>query len=144
MSLRSEFRAFLGVVGLLLLIPLFGGISGAFGGAESLALLFGETRTPAVSPTLESNLRAISCAFLSWVLLVTWSLADMPARAGAFRIVLACGFLAGCARLTGWVADGYPGAAPVAIMAIELAALPPLALWHARLMRRLPRPAADH
>jgi hypothetical protein len=135
MSMQSELRAFYGVVGLVLLIPLVGGLVGAFGGLEGMARLFGVDEQIAISPLLRNNLRAICCAFFSWVPLVVWSLAALPERAGAFRIVAGCGFLAGFARLTGWLVEGYPGIVPVGILTIELAGMPILLLWHARLVR---------
>src|SRR5205823_6475148 len=71
----------------------------------------------------------------AWVPLVIWALAALPDRAGAFRIAFGCAFVAGFARLTGYVVEGYPGVAPVVFMTLELAAMPMLLLWHARLVR---------
>jgi len=130
-----ELRAFHGVVGLVLLIPLLAGLTGAFGGIEGMADLFGVDHELVVSPLLQNNFRAICCAFASWVPLVIWSLAALPERATAFRIVVGCGFAAGFARLTGWRAEGYPGAIAVGITTIEPAGMPLLLLWHARLVR---------
>lgn len=135
MSMRSELRAFHGVVGLVLLIPLFGGLTGAFGGLEGMAYLFQVDHELVVSPLLRNNFRAVCTAFASWVPLVIWSLAALPERAAVFRIVVGCGFVAGFARVTGWRIEGYPGAVAVGIMAIELAGMPLLLLWHARLVR---------
>jgi hypothetical protein len=66
---------------------------------------------------------------------VIWSLRDMKQRAGAFRIIIACAFVAGFARLTGYLVDGWPGVIPIGIMVIELAVMPALLLWHQRLLR---------
>jgi hypothetical protein len=134
-SVRVEFRAFYGVVGLLLLGPLVGGLVGAFGGVEGMARLFGVRDPIVLAPLLRNNFRAVCCAFFSWLPLVIWSLAALPERAGAFRIVIGCGFLTGLARLTGYLVDGYPGLAPVVFLALELAGMPILLLWHARLVR---------
>jgi hypothetical protein len=142
MSMRSELRVFYGVVGLLLLIPLLDGLVGAFGGLVGMARLFLVDDQVAMSPVLKSNCRAICCAFFSWLPLVVWSLAALRERAGAFRIIIGCGFLAGLARLTGWLVEGYPGVAPAGLMAIELGFLPLLLLWHARLVRLAGRAAA--
>lgn len=133
--MRSELRAFYGVVGLILLIPLIGGFVGAFGGLKGMAYLFGTDAEMVVSPALRNNFRAISCAFVSWVPLVIWTLAAIPERAGAFRIVVGSAFLAGFARLTGVLVEGYPGIVPVGIMGIELGFMPLLLLWHTRLVR---------
>jgi hypothetical protein len=133
--MRSELRAFHGVVGLVLLIPLVGGLVGAFGGLEGMAVLFRVDHELVVSPLLRNNFRAICCAFSSWVPLTVWSLAALPERAAVFRIVVGCAFLAGVARLTGWRAEGYPGAVAVGIMTIELAGMPLLLLWHTRLVQ---------
>jgi hypothetical protein len=133
--MRVELRLFYGVVGLILLIPSVAGLVGAFGGLEGIAYLFGVEEPIVISTLLRSNLRAVCCAFFSWVPLVVWSLVALPERAGAFRIIVGCGFLAGFARLTGWLVEGYPGVVPVGIMAIELGVMPILLLWHARLVR---------
>jgi len=142
--MTSELRAFYGVVGGVLLIPLVGGLVGAFGGLGGMAQLFGTDSEIVISPVLKNNFRAICCAFVSWVPLVIWSLAALVERAGAFRIIVGCAFLAGFARLTGWVFEGYPGIVPVGIMTIELGLMPILLLWHARLMRLAhARPATE-
>ncbi|MCI0610159.1 MAG: hypothetical protein L0Z71_14000 [Anaerolineae bacterium] len=46
-----------------------------------------------------------------------------------------CAFLSGSARLTGYLADGYPGILPVMLMILELGVMPLLILWHNRLIR---------
>jgi hypothetical protein len=135
MSMRVELRAFYGALGVLLLIPLVGGLVGAFGGLEGLAYLFGVDGQIVMATPLRNNLRAVCAAFVSWAPLLIWSLAALPERAGAFRIIAGIGFLAGCARLTGWLVEGYPGVVPVGIMTIELGVMPLLLLWHARLVR---------
>jgi hypothetical protein len=133
--MRSELRAFQGIVGIVLLIPLFAGGTGAFGGLEGMAHLFFVDPAMVIAPLLRNNFRAICCAFLSWVPLVVWSLAALGERAAVFRVIGGCAFLAGWARLTGWLVEGYPGAVPAGMMAIELVGMPVLLLWHARLVR---------
>ena len=136
MSTGSELRAFHWVVGSILLIPLVGGLVGGFGGLEGLAYLFAVDAPMVVSATLRNSLRAICIGFFAWVPLAIWSLTKLRERAGAFRILVGCGFLAGFARLTGWLVDGYPGVLVVGIMIIELVGMPLLLLWHGRLVRR--------
>jgi hypothetical protein len=135
MSMRVELRAFYGVVGLLLLIPLLGGLVAAFGGLEGLAGLFRVDGEIAMPASIRNHLRAIPIAFFSWVPLLIWSLAALPQRTTVFRIIIGCAFLAGFARLTGWLVDGYPGVLAVVFTALELALMPILLLWHARLVR---------
>jgi uncharacterized protein DUF4345 len=132
----TEVRAFNGVVVLVLLIPLVGGLVGAFGGLEGMAYLFGTDPQVVISPLLRNNFRALCIMFFAWVPLAIWTLAALPERAGAFRIAMGCAFLAGFARLTGYLLDGFPGVVPVVFMAIELAGMPILLLWHARLVRQ--------
>ncbi|HEU4429061.1 MAG TPA: DUF4345 domain-containing protein [Myxococcota bacterium] len=131
-----ELGAFRAVVVALLLIPAVAGLTGAFGGIEGMARLFGSDAPLVLSPVLRNNFRAICAAFFSWAPLVAWSLATWSRPAGALRIILACGFLAGCARLTGWLVEGHPGAVAVAILSIELGGMPLLLVWHGRLLRR--------
>jgi hypothetical protein len=119
----GELFAFRAVVGILLLLPAVAGLAGAFGGIDALARLFGTDAELVLSPLLRNNFRAICVAFFSWAPLVLWSLAGPSQPAGALRIVLACGFLAGCARLTGWLAEGSPGPIGLALMTLELAGI---------------------
>jgi hypothetical protein len=135
MAARAELRAFQAVVGVVLLLPLVAGAVGAFGGMEGMARLFGEDGALVAQPVLRNNFRAICVAFASWCPLVVWSLAALRERAAAFRIIVGSGFVAGLARLTGWWAEGDPGAVAAGILAIELAGMPLLLLWHARLAR---------
>lgn len=133
--MRNELRAFYGAVALVLSIPFVAGLAGAFGGLEGLArvLLVAEPLT--VPASLRNSLRAICFMFFALVPLVIWALTSLAERAGAFRIIVSCGFVAGLARGTGWVVDGDPGVIPVGIMIIELCGMPALLLWHARLVR---------
>jgi len=136
MSPRVEFRVFCLAIGLLLVIPLVAGLTGAFAGPAGMARLFGEDDRVEMSPVVRNNFRAICFMFFAWVPLLLWELADLPARAGAFRVAIGCAFLAGFARLTGYLVDGYPGVAPVVFMGLELAGMPLLLLWHTRLVGR--------
>jgi hypothetical protein len=130
-----ELRAFHAVVGLVVLIPLVAGLAGAFFGLEGLARLLGVDAAIVVPPSLRNSLRAICMMFVGWAPLVVWSLASLRERAGAFRVTIGCGFLAGFARLTGWLVDGHPGLIAIGIMAIELGVMPILFVWHRRLAR---------
>lgn len=138
MSSRGELRAFQVVTGLVLLIPLVVGSLGAFGGLEGMARLFDVRGEITVPSSLRNSLRAISLMFVGYVPLVLWSLRALPERAGAFRIAVAFAFLAGFARLTGWLSEGYPGAVPAVFMGMELGLMPVLLLWHRRLAFRAP------
>lgn len=135
--MRWEVRAFCIIAGVILLIPLVGGLVGAFGGLGGMAALFGVDHELVVAPLLRNNFRALCCAFVSWVPLVIWSLAALPERAAPLRMIIGCAFLAGLARLTGWLVEGFPGIVPGGIMLIELGLMPMLLLWHVRLVRRL-------
>jgi hypothetical protein len=137
---QGEFRAFYGAIGLLAVIPLVAGPVTAFGGIDGLARLFSVEQEIVLSASLRNSARAVYFMFFGWVPLLIWSLAALPERAGAFRIAIGCAFLAGFARLTGYPGDGYPGPLQVVFMTMELAGMPLLLLWHARLVR-LSRPA---
>lgn len=136
MSSKRELRLFHGVIGLILLIPLVGGLVGAFGGPVGMAVLFGVDRQVVLAETVKNNFRAICFMFFALVPLVIWTLTALRERATAFRIIIGCAFLAGFARLTGYLVDGYPGVVPVIFMSMELALMPLLLLWHRRLLRR--------
>src|SRR5688572_3002330 len=119
MSTRVERRVFCGAVGMILFIPLIAGLTGAFGGVEGMAWLFGLDGRIELPGVVRNNFRAICFMFFAWVPLVIWTLAALPERAGAFRIVFGCAFLAGFVRLTGWLVDGYPGVSPVVFTTLE-------------------------
>ena len=138
----SERRAFFVAMGLLLLIPGIAGPTIGFLGIDGLAALFRIEGGTSAAPALRNHLRAIGWMFFSLVPLVVWSLRDLRPRAGAFRIVMGCAFLAGFARLTGRLVDGSTGVLPMALMIIELVVLPALLWWHSRLLRAEPATAA--
>jgi hypothetical protein len=144
MSVRVELRFFYAVIGLVLIIPVVVGLVGAFGGLERMAPLFGVDHKVVAPVSLRSSLRAISFMFFAWVPMVIWAVAALPERTGAFRIALGCAFLAGFARLTGYVVEGYPGVVPLALLIIEIAGMPILLFWHGRIVRQLrDRPASS-
>jgi hypothetical protein len=130
-----ELRLFQIVVGAVLVIPLVAGPTGAFGGLDGMAALFGEDRTASLSPALRNHLRAITWMFTAIVPLVVWSLRRMEERAGAFRIIIAFAFVAGFARLAGRFVDGDPGSIATVFTALELGLMPLVVWWHARLIR---------
>lgn len=135
MPVGLELGTFYGAVALILHIPLVGGLVGAFGGMEGMENLFGVDSQIIAEPLLRNNFRAICFMFFGYVPLVIWTLAALRERAAAFRIIFGCAFLAGFARLTGHVVEGHPGLVPVVFMGLELALMPILLLWHARLVR---------
>ncbi len=135
MRIASELRMFHLVVGSILLIPLVAGNAAAWGGLEGMATLFGEDRHAELAPAIRNHLRAITWMFVLLVPLVIWTLRDLEARAGAFRIVVGFGAAAGIVRLTGRFVDGDPGVIATAITGIELVVLPLVLVWHTRLIR---------
>jgi uncharacterized protein DUF4345 len=77
----------------------------------------------------------VTWMFFAFVPLVLWSFLRLKERAGCFRIIIGCAFVAGFARLTGYLVDGWPGFIPISILCIELGVMPILLLWHRRLIR---------
>jgi hypothetical protein len=141
MRFASELRWFYAVIGSVLLIPLVAGNVGAWGGLEGMAALFGEDRNAVLAPALRNHLRAITWMFALLAPLVIWTLRDLEARAGGFRIILAFAIVAGVVRLVGRFVDGDPGVFATIFTAMELVLLPAVLAWHARLVR-LSRTAA--
>lgn len=131
---RVELGLFYAAVGAVLAVPLVVGPVAGFGGLEGMAWLFGAGGPIAVPIPVRSGLRAIAFLFAALVPLTIWSLARLAERAGAFRIVVVCGFLSGFARLAGYVVDGDPGVVSMVFLIIELAGMPGLFLWHRRLV----------
>ena len=136
MRAETELRLFHVVVGSILVIPLVAGLTGALGGLELFAALFREDANEiVVAPALRNHLRAITFMFFMIAPLVVWTLRDLEARAGGFRIVLGVAFAAGFVRLLGRFVDGPPGVMATIFMVMELAVLPAVLVWHARLIR---------
>ena len=136
MSVETELRLFHVVVGGILLIPIAAGLAGALGGIDGLSALFFVDDGSVVPPATRNNLRAICWMFFMLVPLVIWLLRDLEGRATGFRIVVGFGAAAGFVRLLGRAVDGAPGVIPTIICGIELAVLPLVLVWHARLIRR--------
>lgn len=132
---ETELLLFRIAVGLLLAIPVTAGPVVAFGGVDGLAVLFRQRGEIVLSPALRNHLRAIGWMFFAHVPVVIWSLRSMRERAAVFRIVAGLAVIAGFARITGWIVDGAPGPIPTLILCLELGYIPPLLLWHARLVR---------
>jgi hypothetical protein len=132
MTVDRETRLFRIVVGLVLVIPGIAGPVAGFLGVPTLARLL-QAEPPTIPPSLHNSLRAVCWMFFALVPLVIWSLRAMKERAGAFQIIVACGFVAGLTRLTGTIVDGWPGPIPIGIMTIELGLMPVLLVWHRRL-----------
>jgi hypothetical protein len=135
MRVASELRVFHVAVASVLLIPFTAGLTGAFGGLEGFAALFGEDRNVVLAPALRNHLRAICFMFFVIAPLIVWTLRSLEARAGAFRIVVGFACVAGVVRLVGRFVDGDPGAIATVFCVLELAVLPIILLWHARLIR---------
>lgn len=133
-----DLRVFQLAVAVVVVVPIVVGGNGALGGLEGLARLFGEDRDLAVSPGLRNHLRALCWMFAMIAPLAAWTVrADtLVARTGAFRIVAGFACAAGAVRALGTVVDGWPGPVALALFGVEVAGLPALLVWHARLVRR--------
>ncbi len=131
-----ELRVFQAIVLGIALVTLVAGPAGGFGGLEGLAAVFGAEGPIALDPGIRNHLRAICAVFLGFGILMAWSALALERGRTVFRIGVGVIVLAGLARVTGWIVDGYPGVPAVVFTALELVAFPLLFAWHARLLRR--------
>jgi len=129
-----ELRLFRVCVGLVLLIPAIVGPVTGFLGVNALARLL-QADPPSLAPSIHNSLRAVCWMFFAIVPVTIWSIRSLERGATVFRIIIGCAFVAGFARLTGCLVDGFPGVLPVVIMSIELGVMPLLFVWHRRLLR---------
>ncbi|MBI3557401.1 MAG: DUF4345 domain-containing protein [Deltaproteobacteria bacterium] len=146
MTPATELRLFRGVMIIMAaaICGLVGLVSG-FGGLESMAALFRSAQTIMLDAGLRNHVRAISVVFAGFGAFTVWSTWALEERKGAFRIFVVFGVSAGFARATGWMTEGYPGVMATVFMAMELAILPALCIWHARLLRLgADRPRESH
>lgn len=131
-----ELRAFQAIVLVIALVTLVAGPAGGFGGLEGLSAVFGVEGPIALDAGIRNHLRAICVVFLGFGILMAWSALALERGRTVFRIGVAVIVLAGLARVTGWIVDGYPGVPAVVFTTLELVAFPLLFAWHARLLRR--------
>jgi hypothetical protein len=107
------------------------GAHGMLGGARGVPGL-----SENVDPVLESELRFYSAFYLSYGLSMLSVARRADRDATATRALMAPLFLAGLARVIGWISVGRPNRAQRVLLAIELGGPPLITAWQARVSAR--------
>lgn len=118
-------------VAVLALIPTLTGAAGILMGA---AFRTGEASTTA---NLDSHLRFLSGTFFAVGLAFYATVPSIERKGALFRLAAALVFTGGLARLISLFAVGVPAWPHVAGLAMELAVVPALVVWQARVARAL-------
>ncbi len=106
------------------------GLHTVIAGAKSL-----RGQQPA-NPSVESELRFYAAFYVAYGLAALRVAPHADRDTTTVRALAGALFLGGLARAGGWFAVGRPQAIQRALLAIELAAPPPIVAWQARLARR--------
>ena len=86
-------------------------------------------------PVLDSQNRFYGTTFIGYGALLYLCATDLPRYARVFSILGGFIFLGGCARLIAIALHGMPTPQVIALLLIELLGVPPLLLWHRRLLK---------
>jgi len=120
-------------VSILALIPTLTGAAGILTGP---AFLTGDASTAA---NLDSHLRFLSGIFFAVGLAFYATVPSIERKGGLFRLAAALVFTGGLARLISLFAAGMPAWPHLAGLGLELAAVPALVVWQARVARAFER-----
>jgi hypothetical protein len=88
------------------------------------------------NPTVESELRFYAAFYVAYGLAALRVAPRADRDTTSVRGLAGALFLAGLARVPGWLATGRPHRLQIALLAIELAAPPSIVSWQARLAAR--------
>ena len=123
-------RALQVIVAVLSLLPLAVGTLGFISGAG----LF--LPADVATPKLDSQFRFLSAWDIGLALIVWWIIPRIEYQTALFRIVCLAVFLGGVGRVIAWYVIGSPGAAFLAVTAVELL-IPLLIPWQAYVASRV-------
>ncbi len=127
MFARTELRLAQGAVALAGCVPVLAGGAG---------ILLGPAMTGAASDAAsDSHFRYLSGLLLGLGLAFWTCIPGLPQQTRRFRLLSAIVVLGGVARLLALPLQGWPGPPMAAALVMELAIVPLLCLWQARLAR---------
>ncbi|WP_406640075.1 DUF4345 domain-containing protein [Amycolatopsis sp. WGS_07] len=133
-------KALLATLGVLGAIPVASGLTGILGGPE---------RAPggaATTPSVDSEYRFVNTFWTAAGVALWWSILRPEKRAGTTRVVLGTAAAGGLPRLLSARRAGVPHPVFRAATVLELAVVPGVLLWHAKVLRdgrRAGKPGAD-
>ena len=120
-------RALQTIVAVLALIPTLSGAAGVLLGPDFLRL------DPPWPADLDSHFRFLSGVFLAVGAVFYSCIPAIETKTGRFRLAASLVFAGGLARLLSLLIAGAPTAGHLVGLAMELAVVPALVLWQARL-----------
>jgi len=126
-------RALQAVVALACLVPILTGLDGVLRGAAMF-------RLTVVTADLDSHYRYLSGIFLMLGLAFASTIPAIERRGPRFRLLGAMVVMGGLARALSWAAVGAPGMGHRLGLAMELAVVPLLMLWQARVAKSASAP----
>jgi hypothetical protein len=130
MTPQAERRALQIIVAVVALVPIAAGLAGVLRGHAMVDGLAGTVSQDSHVRYLSGLLLAIGVAWWS----VVPGIERHGARVRLLTLLVVCG---GVARLIGLVAVGLPSWPMLAALAAELVVTPAIALWQARVARRI-------
>ncbi|MFD2467282.1 DUF4345 domain-containing protein [Amycolatopsis silviterrae] len=122
-------KALLATLGVLGAIPVASGLTGILGGPE---------RAPggaATTPSVDSEYRFVNTFWAAAGVALWWSILRPEKRAGITRVVLGTAAAGGLPRLLSARRAGAPHPVFRAATVLELAVVPGVLLWHAKVVR---------
>ena len=128
---ETERRALQLVVALGCLVPILGGAAGVAEGPEMLRGIDGN-----VPADLDSHYRYLSGLLLAAGIALASCVAGIERKTARFRLLALLVFVGGLGRLLSLTLAGTPSGPHLAGLAMELAGLPLLVLWQARIASR--------
>jgi hypothetical protein len=134
---KLERRLLQGAVALGCVVPLLAGGAGMIEGPAFLRGVANEA--PA---DLDSHFRYLSGLLFAIGLAFASCIPGIERRTARFRLLAFLVVVGGVGRLLGLISSGAPGTGHVFGLAMELAAVPLLVLWQARVASRAPSSAA--
>jgi len=133
MTPGTERRALQAAIGLLALVPVAAGLAGVLQGPAMVDGWLG-------TPSQDSHLRYLSGLLLA-IGVAWWSVVPAIERHGArVRLLTALVVCGGLARLLSLALVGAPSVPMLGGLAMELLVTPAIALWQARVARRMHGP----
>jgi hypothetical protein len=118
------------VVAVLAATPVLVGLAGMLSGPRFLHL------TAPWPVDLDSHFRFLSGFFLAAGIAWYSCIPDIETKTERFRLLAACTFTGGLARLVSLIAAGAPSAGHIAGLCVELLAVPALVWWQARVANK--------